>query len=512
MYSNATYIVTSRPYGLKGEEGQKWEDWEDWVSQQQFTNCTLKPMGIEDVRQFIVQWHRALSAHDVYKDKKEELNERKENLQQLLKKRPELQRLASTPLLCAMICALHMEKLGDLPKERLKLYEDCINMLLNQRDRSRKINLERDESYPELGDTQKLELIQSLALKLMRCGGSDIEASEADSHFEKESRGMRLSDEVTGRKIRNLFADRSGLLRSTFEGRIDFAHRTFQEYLAVMAILDEGNFKELLQKVKDDQWKESIIVAAGKIRKPEVQQLFQHLIDEGNSDKNQDKKRYLHLLAIACLETVTKIEPAMQEQVLSSGKALLPPKDDDEIATIVRASDEIVPLLQYEAKYSREEACQNIKALVTVGTEKAMECLEAYAKAKFEKQSDIHAIGREIGKGWDAFNQVNYLSQVLCHLTSLSLSGTNIADVEPLKELSQLQSLYLSNTNIADFEPLKELSQLQSLDLSNNNIADVEPLKELSQLQSLYLSNTNIADFEPLKELSQLQSLDLSNN
>ncbi|MEO0516919.1 MAG: leucine-rich repeat domain-containing protein [Cyanobacteria bacterium P01_A01_bin.116] len=511
VYGNATYIVTSRPYGLKDEEGQQWEDWEDWITEQQFTNCTLKPMGNEEVKQFVVQWHRALASHAAYKDKREELIEREENLQQLLKKRSELQRLASTPLLCAMICALHIEQLGDLPKERLKLYEACIDMLLNQRDRRRKINLECDESYPELTDTQKLELIQSLALKLMRCGGSDIEAQEADSHFEKESQGMRLPEEVTGKKIRDLFVERSGLLRSTFEGRIDFAHRTFQEYLAVMAILDEGNFKELLQKVKDDQWKESIIVAAGKIRKPEVSQLFQHLIDEGNNDKNQDKKRYLHLLAIACLETVTKVEPTMREQVLACGQDLLPPQDDEEIATVIRAGDEIIPLLKYKVQYSGEEACQNIKTLVTVGTEKAMEYLEEYAQAKFEEWSDRHNIGSDIGKGWDTFNQKRYILNVLCHLTALSLSKTQVSDIEFLKQLPQLQDLSLNDTQVSDLEPLKQLSQLQLLYLNDTQVSDIEPLKQLSQLQLLFLNNTQVSDIEPLKQLSQLQFLFLSN-
>ncbi|NEQ44955.1 MAG: hypothetical protein F6K00_15905 [Leptolyngbya sp. SIOISBB] len=40
-----------------------------------------------------------------------------------------------------------------------------------------------------------------------------------------------LPELVTGAHIRSLFVDRAALLREPIVGPIDFAHRTFQEYL-----------------------------------------------------------------------------------------------------------------------------------------------------------------------------------------------------------------------------------------------------------------------------------------
>ena len=97
------------------------------------------------------------------------------------------------------------------------------------------------------------------------------------------------------------------------------------------------------------------------------------------------------------------------------------------------------------------------------------------------------------------------------NVRSLDLSGTQVANLEPLKGLSSLQSLNLERTQVANLEPLKGLSSLQSLNLERTQVANLEPLKGLSSLQSLNLWGTQVANLEPLKGLSSsLQSLNLS--
>lgn len=58
-FSQATYIVTSRPSGLK-IQGEEWQAWEDWVKAQAFVNLTLEPMNAASVERFVTQWHLAL--------------------------------------------------------------------------------------------------------------------------------------------------------------------------------------------------------------------------------------------------------------------------------------------------------------------------------------------------------------------------------------------------------------------------------------------------------------------
>lgn len=54
----------------------------------------------------------------------------KQPLKQLLRQKLPLRRLARNPLLCTMICALHRERPKNMPQNRVKLYQDCVELLL----------------------------------------------------------------------------------------------------------------------------------------------------------------------------------------------------------------------------------------------------------------------------------------------------------------------------------------------------------------------------------------------
>jgi hypothetical protein len=214
---------------------------------------------------------------------------------------------------------------------------------------------------------------------------------------------------------------------------------------------------------------------------------------------------------VACLETRVAIEPELRTQVEACAKAVLPPKNDDEAATVARAGDAIVPLLGYDPQFSAKEAGYCMQALVQIGSDAAMQQLVDYAKARFDpKEEGSSRISQALGRGYDAFAQETYIRQVLAHAQFLDLSGNAIQDLSPLSSLSQLQTLFLSGNAIQDLSPLSSLSQLQMLDLRGNAIQDLSSLSSLSQLQMLFLSGGAIQDLSPLSSLSQLQTLFLS--
>jgi Leucine-rich repeat (LRR) protein len=505
-FSEATYVVTSRPSGLKNLQGEEWQEWEEWVETQGFVNLTLEPMSAVSVEKFVTRWHSALPCDKSSSTQLENPAQTAENLNRQLRQRSELRQLASTPLLCAMICALHRDRRETLPSERLQLYSECIDVLLNRRDAGRNIPL--DETYPTgLSESQKIELLQSLALKLMRLNLSALEADRVDSHFTSELGKTSLPKAITGKQIRELFVDRSGLLREPVVQEIDFAHRTFQEYLAAKAAIDDDSFEELLQKATDDQWRESIIIAAGLARPKERVKLLNTLIDRGNAEP--DTKNYLHLLAVACLETATTVDQTTRNQVLACAKTLLPPKDEDEVKMFAGAGNEIVPLLKYETSYSADEACKCIEALVRIGTHTAMQTLADYAKATFE-YNDQCSISRAISRGFNIFDKSAYLSNILSHLKILDLRDTEVSDVGSLSTLTQLEMLYLSGAQVTDISPLSTLTQLEILILSGAQVTDISSLSPLTQLEILYLSGDQVTDISPLSPLTQLEILYLS--
>jgi Leucine-rich repeat (LRR) protein len=500
-FPHAIYITTSRPAGLKDENGEEWVEWEHWVKTEQFTNCVMEPMTLPEIGQFVRFWHRALPEPHRQDDK--DPQKIAENLMRQLRQQSEIRQLAATPLLCTMICALHYENEGTLPSTRIRLYDKCVEMLLEERDKQREIKTDINLTLE-----QKEGFLMEFAYWLMRNNYSDAEVEQADRQFQDYLKEHSLPN-VTGLDIRRLLLERSGLLREPLMGRIDFVHRTIQEYLAAKAVLDHEDLGMLLDHADDDQWREALIIAVGKGSRRQRGELLKGLLERG--DKNVEKRHYLHLLALACLETRVSIEPDLRMQIEAGAKALLPPKDEEEVATIARAGNEIVPLLGYDPKFSVEEASYCIQALVRIGTPAAMTQLVKYAETRFNaERNKSRTIAQALGQGYDAFEQEMYIQDVLSHTDDLSLRGTQIQDLKPLAELTQLQRLDVSGTQIQDLTPLAGLSQLQRLDVSGTQIQDLTPLAGLTQLRQLVLSGTQIQDLTPLGGLTQLRQLLLS--
>ena len=71
-----------------------------------------------------------------------------------------------------------------------------------------------------------------------------------------------ISKDVGGKDVARLFVHRSRLVRSLLQ-KFDFTHRSFQEFLAAKAALDEDDLGVLLQNANNDQWREVIILSAG---------------------------------------------------------------------------------------------------------------------------------------------------------------------------------------------------------------------------------------------------------
>ena len=499
-FPEAIYVTTSRPAGLKDENGEEWVEWEQWVKAEQFSNCVMEPMTLPEIEQFVSRWHRALPATNRQEDK--DPQKIADNLMRQLRQRSQIRQLAETPLLCTMICALHYVNEGTLPGTRIRLYDKCIEMLLEERDKQREIKTDI-----HLTLRQKEEFLRKFAYWLMQNNYSDAEVEQADLQFQDCLRYYRLPD-VDGRVIRQFLLERSGLLREPLMGRIDFVHRTFQEYLAAKAALHDDAIGVLLGRADDDQWREAIIIAVGEGSRKQQMKLLNALLQRG--DKSAKKRHYLHLLAVACLETDVQIDSDLRAEIETRAKALLPPKDEDEIALVARAGDEIVPLLAYNPSFPINEACNCIKVLAQIGSRAAMQTLTDYAQAAYQIEDEYEQFGYAFGRGWYTFDVDLYTREVLFYVKTLSLSGTSVEDISPLRELSQLQSLSLSGTSVEDISPLRGLSQLQSLSLSGASVEDISPLRELSQLQSLYLDETSVKDISPLRGLSQLQSLSLS--
>jgi hypothetical protein len=475
-------------------------EWENWMKSEQFENCVMEPMTLPVIEQFVSRWHRALPEPSQHVDK--EPQKVAENLMREIKKRIEIRKLAETPLLCTMICALHYDNESSLPGTRLRLYDKCIEMLLEERDKQRDI-----QTDISLTLEQKEGFLMEFAYWLMRNNYSDAKVEKADRQFQDYLKEYTLPN-VTGREIRQLLLERSGLLREPLMGRIDFVHRTFQEYLAAKAVLDHDDLGVLLDHADEDQWREAIIVAVGKGSRPQRRELLSQLLQRG--DENSEKQHYLHLLTVACLETGVAIDSDLRAKIEVCVKALLPPKNNEEIDTVARSGDAIVPFLAYQSNLSADKANLYIATLVKIGSLAAMRLLVEYAQAKFDQENSSFHIAWSIGQGYDVFEPEIYAKQVLTQYQYLDFRHTKIQDIAFLSSLTQLRYLNLSWTQIENLWGLSSLTRLQYLDLSETRIQDISFLSSLTQLQGLHFRGTEIQDISVLSSLTQIQALRLS--
>jgi len=429
-----------------------------------------------------------------------------------------------------MLCALNRDRKQQLPTDRIELYEACCLLLLERRDKERRIEL---SDYPALTYRQKRLLLEDTAYWMIKNEWSEMVLEHVNERFARKLKDMPgITPDISGSDVRRLFVERSGIIREPVTGQIDFTHRTFQEFLAAKASVDEMDTGLLVEKAENDQWREVIILASGLATKQMREELIKGLIARGDTAK---KHRYqLHLLAVSCLETSIELGQEVRAAVEQRLSKLVPPKNMIDAKALAAAGELAVKYLANTGKRSVTINAACVRTLILIKGDAALDVLKGYA-------TDNHStVMNELIKGWDYFDREAYakyiLSQIFHNRTSLSRNDLNmeylpslngfqyftsltsldlsscqqVRDLSPLASLTSLTSLNLRECEqISDLSPLASLTSLTSLDLSScQQVRDLSPLASLTSLTSLDLSRCwQVRDLSPLAKLSNLQSL-----
>ncbi|GHO79507.1 ATP-binding protein [Ktedonobacter sp. SOSP1-85] len=501
-YPQARFIVTTRPHAIQ----------EGWLEVEGFKDAELEPMDLADIYTFIDYWHNAIAERVATDEEKQDLPSFAEHLKHEIDEDRAKRNLATNPLLCAMLCALNRKRKKQLPSARIELYEACCQLLIERRDNERGLVL---SDYPAASLTyaQKRLLLEDLAYWLIKNSWSEVSREEADQRFARKLENMpNIPQNVTGVKARQFFVERSGIIREPTTNQLDFTHRTFQEFFAAKAAIDEGDSGLLVQNAHNDQWREVIILASGLATKRVRESLILKLIRRG--DLETENRHALYLLAVACLESgIEHLGQHVRTEVSNRLGALVPPRDMDAARALASAGDLAVRYLNTQNTQDFQNkkvrlAC--IRSLTLIGSPEALKVLREYA---FEADSPtINALLR----GWDSFDRKSYAQLVLLK----ALKNMSQAQIERFS--SQDGFLYLDNVeelDLADCPFAKsiidvlDLTKLALLDLSGcSSITDVQFLKDARQLIELDLSHcSHIDDFGPLSSLNELTELSLSN-
>lgn len=392
-FPSSRYIVTSRPGAVPAE----------WLGDEDFTVAELAPMERNDISVFVRRWHEAMRGQARTDAQRDQISAYERRLNEALDQNRHLRQLARYPLLCALTCALHQDRRGQLPSSRMELYEVALHMLLERRDEEREI-----KAINTLSRTQKTLLLQDLAYWLIRNGQSDAPRETAIERIHNRINKMPRAD-IGPEDAYKVLLERSGLLREPVYNRADFVHRTFQEYLAAKEAVNENDIGVLVINAHLDQWQETIVMAAGHAGPAARRTLLEGILDRGSRDSEGiEVQTALHLLALACLETSPECEPDIQERVLAATAGLLPPASGEAAEALARAGALSLDLLMQSPITDERDAALTIRTLALIGDAAAI----PFMASRFGTDSRSLVVASLL-MAWEYFDPDDFARKVL---------------------------------------------------------------------------------------------------
>lgn len=486
-YPDSRYVVTSRPAAAS----------ERWLYREGFDVAQVQPMSWPNVRQFVRHWHDAFRDDATDEDRRSHLSSCESSLLDALYAKRHLRVLAANPLLCALICALHLDRRMHLPRDRMELYAVALDMLLERRDSARQI----PSIGAPLSKTETTQLLEDLAFWLIRNGWSDVPKERAVERLILSLHSMPKV-QMNGAMALDHLLLRSGLLREPVVGRVDFVHRTFEEYLAAHAAVTDDQIGELIRNAHDDQWREVVVLATGHAQPRQRDELLLGLL--ARSAKETQNQQALQLLAVACLESSPQLNPELNAKIERVAEDILPPSSISQAETLARIGEPLLDLLGGRKARSAGQAIATIRAASLIGSDAALRVVASAALLPG------NAVRDEVMRAWLLFDTEEYARTVVSgspHAKDLRINDRAL--IPALRHLSQLS--WLTIEDIDDYKDLiviRELPQLTGLCIANiSNPGDLDFLTQHPGLERVVLSRCNNVDLRPLATVPHLRAV-----
>ncbi|MUL43170.1 NACHT domain-containing protein [Streptomonospora sp. PA3] len=535
-------VVTSRPAAAA----------ERWLSAEGFMPVFLEALSPHQTAELVRHWHAAMRDAPGRPCGVEDLDVHAARLLGRLEAAPHLRHLASSPLLAAMLCALNLDR-NRLPHNRMDLYAETLDMLLERRDTQRGI-----PGHIEVGldRREKLRVLQDLAFRLSSTGRAELPREAARSRIAQQLPSM---PKVTAEPEQVLCAllERSGVLREPAVDRVDFVHRTVQEYLTAKQVVHDDDVDYLVDQAHKDTWRETVIMAAGHANGPQARALIRGLRER--MAVGGPHRRRLKLLLAACLETLDEVPPDIRVAIDACLDDLVPPRDLRSARSLAAVGEPVLDRLPDSLEHlTAKQARAAVRTAWLVNGPRAINVLTRYATDPRQE------VQRELCGAWSYFHPEEYARRVLAdaplerhgnlfirnsrllpaarhltHMRWLQCINTDIPDLDflwdtALLNLLDLRTVQSGNLNplLAHAEtlstlvlhsavpfdtltPLAALSHLHHLDLHTPPLTNLNFLYETPNITTLGLSNdslTGIQDLSPITSLSGLKNLDLPSN
>ncbi|WP_370667251.1 NACHT domain-containing NTPase [Streptomyces sp. IBSBF 2507] len=477
-----SWLVTSRPSAVSDE----------WLASEDFIDLSLSPMHRKDVETFVRRWHSA--AGKSCRDSEEALRliGYEGKLLAALRAKQDLGRLATNPLMCGLICALHRDRRGYLPPGRKQLYDAALSMLLARRDREREIDV-------LISEETQIQLLQKLAYWLIRNGQVEMDRADAVSIIEAALPSMPILTQLgDAAQVYRYLLLRSGLLREPTDGAMDFIHRTFQDYLGAKAAVEERDFDLMVKNAHHDQWEDVLRMAVAHAYPAEKTRLLNKLIKRG--DRVKRHKTRLYLLAMACLEQAAELDPEIRREIEKRASELIPPSDYHEAKNLANAGTMVLDLLPGPSDVTQEQARWVVETIVFIGTDAAIPALARYRENLSDQMQD------QLARAWSDFDIRTYGQEIVSYLPESALIWVTVADqLNFLREIGGRPGVIVKGDHSPEMlvETLN-LPGIQRLGLhSNESIRNIEFLGQCVEMNSLFLYDCSlVSDLSPINDIA----------
>ena len=260
-FGSNRFVVTCRTAG-----------WDSKLLPGSFVALKIRDLNPAQVTRFVHDWYKAVLTNEklstagddadkqaqVRQAAKDEARTRAEDLDGRLQVHEGLARLSKNPLILSLIALVHYNRTV-LPQRRAEVYQDCLDVLLDQWD--------RDEHEIVLPDAPPLdvkrELAQAIAYHFQMTGVDEANEQPLLDLVAPilEKRRCKISAPDC---LHKQMVERSGILMERAIGRYSFAHRTLQEYLVAKhyaALPDQR--AELLAHLNEEPWREVLLLYIG---------------------------------------------------------------------------------------------------------------------------------------------------------------------------------------------------------------------------------------------------------
>jgi Leucine-rich repeat (LRR) protein len=560
LYNGNQFILTSRPSAYENTSLEHLE----------FNVIQLQTMDSKAQSDFVEHWHHAI-ALEYDKTKPDALRQQAASLLEKLRQQKVLRNLAQNPLLCGVLCMLHHDRNGYLPKDRTDLYESTCRLFLDSRDREKKV-IETDK-FTLLDLRNKESLLSDIAFWMTNNGKTSISPDILRQRLKSKSKDMpELWRYISAEELELFFLERSGLLVQVGLNEIQFTHRTFQEFYTAKYIISENDTECLSKNAGNDYWNGTIQLAIGlRTSKTENEKYLTELLSkakdfESNHDLNSATS--LYLLVLSCKENMREITPRFSYQLKEVIKKVVPPRTAKARDALASAGNIAIPYLvrpKGGRSIIKDHYCA--LALIKIATPDAYIMLKDYFKdnrVSYIRKlcTDIKKMDCEVAKdsnlieailvdGIDSYDQsirlmlsfltqeesiiedginqyellgderVWKLTQGLAPLTKLdktevvklNLSNCRYSNLNIISRFHKLEAIDLSHSKIGQIPSLVNLPNINDLNLSGATIHHLNSLSELralSNLKTLNISMTNIVDISFISDLAMLEHLDLA--